>query len=165
MAANIRVVQKREDYGLTLDWLMTPQGTLDDGDELASAVIVAFGTDRLADADDELPSPTDTDRRGWWGDMEAREIWGGWPIGSRLWLLSRAKIAGEKAREGATVARVERYLREAMQPFVDARIATQVAIKVERVGRDGIAADITLFRGPRPAVELRFANLWDGIGA
>ena len=99
--------------------MLLGDGTLDDTQALATAVIVALGTDRLAAPDDILPDPDCTDRAGWWGDMDAEELFNGWPIGTRLWLLKRAKIVGPEDPEGATVARVEQYISEAIQPFVD----------------------------------------------
>lgn len=70
----------------------------DDGDLLldetpATPMLISFGSDRRARADDELPSGTPaandfTARRGWPGDaLDAQ----GRRIGSRLWLLNRAK--------------------------------------------------------------------------
>lgn len=159
---DIRVVQKAEDYGLTLDWLMTPRGALDTSDELASVVIVALGTDRRADPSDDLPND-DIDRRGWWGDMDAAAIWGGWPIGCRLWLLERAAIRGEASRDGSTLGRVEAYIREAIQPFVDQRIAGGVTVTVERSGESRIDALIRLHRGGADDVSLLFSDLWQGI--
>jgi phage gp46-like protein len=160
--SNIRVIQSEADFGITLDWLLTPQGGLDEADELGTAVIVALGTDRLADESDALPNPGDTDRRGWWGDYQAEELWSGWPIGSRLWLLSRAKITDAGAREGATVARIDAYIREALQPFIAAKIASRMQVQVERVDLGSLSAVVTLYRGPSKAVDLRFDNLWEG---
>jgi phage gp46-like protein len=148
---------------VTVDWFLRDDGTLDDTHALATAVIVALGTDRLADENDILPDPDETDRRGWWGDLQAEEIWQGWPIGTRLWLLSRAKITGPGASEGATVARVEQYIREAIQPFIDLRIASSFDVHVNRVGKERIDALIRMYRGPNTAVELRFQILWAGI--
>src|ERR1700747_3448027 len=102
---DVHIVQKFDGYGVSLDWLLRPAG-LDQTAELANAVIVALGTDSLADIDEILPDPDDTDRRGWWGDLDAQEIWGGWELGCRLWLLSRAKILSAAASEGGTVERV-----------------------------------------------------------
>ena len=111
-------------------------GTLDERKALATAVIVALGTDALAERTDILPDPDRTDRAGWWGDLDASEIWGGWPIGSRLWLLKRDKIEDHGAARGATVTRVDRYIREALQPLVDRRIASTFDVKASRVGRE-----------------------------
>lgn len=163
---DIRIVQNTDfpNYAVTLDFLQDSAGLLDETQALATAMIVALGTDRRAGDSDVLPNPDDTDRRGWWGDLDAADIWGGWPVGSRLWLLRRAKITGPGASEGATVARVEAYLREALQPFVDQRIAARLVVSAERAGRDRIEATATLYRGPLPAIELRFADLWNEIG-
>jgi phage gp46-like protein len=157
---DIRVVQTISDFDISLDWLLRADGSLDDSDDLATAVIVALGTDRRADAADELPNPDDTDRRGWWGDMEAEEIWGGWPIGSRLWLLHRAKITDIGARDGALVARVEAYLHEAMQPFIDNSIASSVTISATRNGLGRIDGLVTLHRDQSRSLSLRFDSLW-----
>src|SRR5215472_15553230 len=86
---------------VSVDWLLRADGTLDDSQALATAVIVALGTDRLADVTDVLPDPDSTDRRGWWGDLDAQEVWDGWPIGSRLWLLKRDKITDAGAARGS----------------------------------------------------------------
>src|SRR5262245_13278563 len=118
--ADIRLVQQVDfpyRHEVAIDWQLLSDGTLDSTQDLCTAVIVALGTDRLALADDILPDPDSTDRHGWWGDLDAELIWGGWPIGTRLWLLRRAKITGPGYRQGATVARVEQYIREAIQPF------------------------------------------------
>ena len=152
------------DPSLTLAWLVAPVDDSGDG-ELADAVAVALGTDRLADASDELPDPNDDNRRGWWGDLDAARLFGGWPIGCRLWLLVREKITGPAARRGATVGRIEAYIREAMQPFLDARIATRMTIDIQRGALDQISATVTLYRGQQTLVDLRYAALWDKITA
>ena len=124
---------------------------------------MALGTDALAERDDRLPDPDSTDRAGWWGDLDAEEIWGGWPIGSRLWLLKRDAIHDPGFQHGATVTRVDRYIREALQPFVDRRIASTFDVKVERVGRERIDAHIVIYRGPGVSVDMRFEILWQSM--
>jgi len=148
---------------VSVDWLLLDDGTLDDSQALATAVIVALGTDRLADVNDILPDPDSTDRRGWWGDMEAQPIWDGWPIGCRLWLLKRAKITGAEAFEGSTLARVQQYIHEAIQPFIDRRVASAADITVTRLDTQRIDALIRLYRGPKVAVDLRYQILWNDI--
>ena len=140
-------------------------GTLDDTQALATAVIVALGTDALADPTDILPDPDSTDRRGWWGNLDAQEIWGGWDIGCKLWLLTRSKITGAEAWEGATVTRVEQYIRDAIQPFIDRRIGSKMLVQAERVGRDQINAVVRLYRGPELEIELQYQILWNDIVA
>jgi phage gp46-like protein len=150
---------------VTFDWLMTPVGTLDETQELASAIIVALGTDALAGVDDDLPDIDSDDRRGWWGDLDARDLWQGWPIGSRLWLLERGKIADVGARQGSTVARAEAYTREALEPFLSNRIASQVDVVASRNADNYSRIDVAvvMYRGPKPAIALRFDALWEEI--
>jgi phage gp46-like protein len=165
MAGEIRLVQNTffPRYEVTVDWSLLDDGRLDERQALATAVIVALGTDALADPDDVLPDPDSTDRAGWWGDLDAEEIWGGWPIGSRLWLLKRSKIEDPGSQRGATVTRVDRYIREALQPFLDRRIATRLDVKAERVGRERIDAHVAMYRGPNVAISLRYQVLWEDM--
>jgi|SRR4051812_14511358 phage gp46-like protein len=163
---DIRLVQQTEfpaQTEVSVDWLLLGNGTLDDKDALATAVIVALGTDALAARTDILPDPDSTDRRGWWGDLDAELLWNGWPIGTRLWLLRRDKITGAGAARGSTITRVDRYIREAIQPFIDRRMASLMEVKVERVGLERIQALVRLYRGPELAVDLRYQVLWADI--
>lgn len=149
---------------VTMDWLQTSTNLLDETNELATAVMVALGSDRRANADDELPDPDNDDRRGWWGDTDAETIWGGWSIGSRLWLLERAKISDQFSRQGSTVDRAEMYVREALEPLVKAKIASRIDVIAARVGIDRIGVTATIYRGPLPTIELRFQSLWNEVG-
>jgi len=148
---------------VSVDWQLLDDGTLDDTEALATAVIVALGTDRLAAASDLLPDPDSTDRRGWWGDLDAQLIWGGWPIGCRLWLLAREKITGSQAQQGSTLARIKFYIQEAIQPFIDLRLASRMDVQVFRVDVQRVTALIRLYRGPKTAIELQYQILWQGI--
>jgi phage gp46-like protein len=150
-------------YSVAVDWALRYDGALDDRQALATAFIVALGTDRLADPDDILPDPDSTDRAGWWGDVDAAEIWGGWPIGSRLWLLRRDKIEDPGSSRGATVTRVEYFIREALQPFIDLRIVSRLEVGAARTGRDRIEARVRAYRGPELTIELRYQVLWDEL--
>ena len=149
--------------GTLMPWLLKDNGTLDESEELATAVRVALGTDRLADIDEVLPDPDSFDRRGWWGDLETEEIWNGWPIGVKNWLLTRAKISDSFSWEGDTVERARMYTLDAVQPFIDRRIASEVTVTAERVGKERINVFVTLFRGPKIKIVLRFQLLWDEV--
>ena len=148
---------------VTLDWLLLPSGALDTSYSLATAVLIALCTDRLAAVDDVLPNPNSSNRRGWWGDLEAATIWNGWPIGSRLWLLSRSKIVDSAAAGGSTLSAVETYLNECVAPFVNAKIITSFTLDVERNSKDRnrIDASIVLYRGPLPSISLQFQLVWN----
>lgn len=161
--ADIRIVNVTSLEGIWADWLMTPTLALDEREELVNVVKVALLTDRLASPDDVLPDPDSTDRRGWWGDLDAGLIWNGWPIGCKNWLLARAKITGSGAKEGATTTRVEEYIRAALQPLVERRICSAFRVKAERKGLERIDATVVVYRGPRVEIELRFQNLWREI--
>lgn len=78
-----------------------------------TAMLVSLGSDRRARADDALPQAPDAvpidpqappvinPRRGWPGDaLDMR----GRRLGSRLWLLERAKAGAETRRRGAIYA-------------------------------------------------------------
>lgn len=158
-------------HGTTMDWLLTPVGLLDESQELATAFRVALGTDRLADVNEVLPDLDSTDRRGWWGNLEAEEIWDGWDIGCKNWLLTRAKISDDVSWEGATVQRAQIYTREALQPFIDKKFCTRIDVIAERVfdqtkhqkAREMIVVTVQAYRGPLQAIELRYAYLWSQV--
>jgi phage gp46-like protein len=148
-----------------MDWMMLDNGTLDDTQALATAVCVALGTNSEASDTDILPDPDSTDRQGWWGDLDCQEIWGAWPIGSKLWLLRRAKILEANAQEGATVSRVIDYIRQAIQPFVENHICSRFEVQAARVSPQQINAAIAIFRGPLPAIQLQYQILWDELAS
>jgi phage gp46-like protein len=166
MAGDIRYLQQLDfpAYAVELDWLMSDQNLLVDGYDLQSAVIVALGTDALAPPDEELPDPDATDRRGWWGDMDADEIWGGWPVGCLLWLLHRAKITGPLSRQGSTLGRAEGWTREAMLPFTQRRIASRIDVLADQIDTQRIDVGVVIYRGPDRAIELRYNELWEELG-
>lgn len=97
-------------------------------DSLRSAILVSLLTDRRANIDDVIPhtpitnQPLPPDRRGWAGDALA-EIDGD-RVGSRLWLLSRAKET-EETRELAI-----EYCEEALA-WMLTDIANSVLIEAE----------------------------------
>ena len=164
--SDIRFLQQLDfpAYAVTLDWLMTDQNLIADGLDLQSAVIVALGTDAYAPVAEPLPDPDATDRRGWWADIDADELWSGWPVGCLLWLLARAKITDALAQQGSTIARAEGWTRDAMSPFVSHLIASQIDTTAEKVGRDRIDVGVTIYRGPEASIDLLYSELWDELG-
>lgn len=143
-----------------MDFLLLPTGALDEREELATAIRVALGTDRLSAVDEVLPDLDSTDRRGWWGDLEAEEIWGGWPIGCKNWLLTRAKITDVPSKEGSTLQRANQYTKDALQPFLDKRVATKITTSAIRTELNRIEVTATIYRGPLSEIELRYQLLW-----
>ena len=160
---DIRLVQNLQfpKYSVTLDWLLLDDGTLDDTQALATSVMIALGTNALADVDDILPDPDSTDRQGWWGDYQADTIWGAQPIGSKLWLLRRSAIESVASRGGSTLAAIKTYIVACIQPFVNQRIISTFDVTVDRHDKNRVDTLVRIFRGPTPVIELRYAILWN----
>lgn len=152
-------------YNVTIDWILLSDGTLDDSQALATSIVVALGTNSLADVDDQMPDPDSTDRCGWWGDYDGDIIWNAWPIGCKLWLMRRASIQDVQSRQGATVARVKNYVHDAIRPFVDNKIISRFDAYVERVDKQRIDSLIRIFKGPVPVIDLRYTVDWDELRA
>jgi phage gp46-like protein len=159
---DVRIVSVATLRDTVADWLLLPTGNLDQRQELANYVKVALMTDALSDVDEIRPDLDSDDRRGWWGDMDC-QIWRGWPIGTKNWLLERAKISDAYSWEGDTVTRAENYTRDAVTPLVNLRLCSAVDVKAERVDRERIDVRVTIFRGPNPEIELLFQDLWAAL--
>ena len=161
--ADIRIAPGPIGPAITMDLLLAPSGFIDETHELASAALVALGSDRRALASDILPDSASDDLRGWWGDTDAETIWGGWPIGSRLWLLSRAKITDAGYKGGATLANIEAYIQEAFQPWITAKIATAIAVAASRMDIQTVVANLTIYRGNMALLDMQYRLLWSDI--
>ena len=160
---DVRIVSVASLRETVADWLLKSDGALDESEELANLAKVALMTDRLADIDETLPDLDSDDRRGWWGDYEAESIWQGWKIGTKNWLLLRAKISDRFSREGDTVIRAEQYTREALQPLIDRRICSYIDVRARRIDRSRIDVNVTIYRGPKIEIELQFQGLWQDV--
>lgn len=130
------------------DWQLSGAALLA-GDDLATAVLNSFFSERLAEADDIIPDGT-KNRRGWWGDPK---------LGSRLWLLERSKLTKDTARQA------QNYGAESLQWLIDdgvivgARITAQVVARVP--GR--LVMGVVLYRSDGTTVALNFVWVWNGI--
>lgn len=121
---------------------------------LEPAVTISLFTDRRAEPAD-ISDPTE--RRGWWGDTfpdvpEDR-------IGSRLWLLGRAKTTDE------TLQLAERFILECLQWLIEDGVASSVKalpFYLEDVTGTGprktLCATITIERPNTPSP--RFVRTW-----
>jgi phage gp46-like protein len=137
------------------DIARTATGAVADDSGLATSVILSLFCDRRADADDELPEPAGLDaKRGWVGDALALGPSAslGDRIGSRLWLLSRAKQTDE------TLRLAEDYAREALDWLVTDGLAADVAIVAEWIARGVLALGIQVTPADGdPALRFDFA--------
>ena len=124
---------------------------------LHRALLISLFSDRRAEADDELPFE-DGDRRGWWADFINE-----FPIGSRLWLLTRAKVTNETANTARD------YIEEALAWMITIRLATSIDVVVEvRTQDDGsklVGGVVTINRDEVNVGGLRFSDLWTALNA
>lgn len=111
---------------------------------LTRAVLISLFTWRRAGPGDLVD---DGERYGWWGDSfpavaDDR-------IGSRLWLLRRAKLTSE------TIAQAELYAREALAWLQQDGHVLEVEILTQRAGpnRLNLGTVLTLLSGRRLVIE------------
>ena len=132
------------------DWRFEGAGLLAMARPIETAVIVSLFTDRRARGDDILV-PGETDRRGWWGEQLDGEV-----VGSRLWLLRRAKRLPE------TLKKAEDYIREALAWMIEDELCASIDVSAEWLGDRRINATIVVHRtsGTRETVVANWA--WQG---
>lgn len=131
------------------------RGALTTDDGLRTAILISLFTDARAGDDDALPEPG-ADRRGWWANAFPRNGGEG-ELGSKLWLLGRAKTTAE------TLARAQDYAREALGWIVADGIAAAVDVSVERqtgVDMERLAIGVTLDRPTGPA-QRKYDFVWE----
>lgn len=118
------------------DWSAT-------GTALETAVLLALFTDRAASAD---YVPMDGDPRGHWSDAYTAN-----PTGSNLWELDHAKMTD------ANVALAQNSSQLALQPLIDAGVASAIDVFAERQGQ--LCAMRITVTGPTGARDL-FLYSW-----
>lgn len=99
---------------------------------LETAVLISLFTDRRADDGDPLPDNND-DLRGWWADAIS-----GRPIGSKLWLLERAKL------NNTTLANMEQYINDALGWMESDGIVDNLETTAEKTGINEAKATTTI---------------------
>src|SRR5882724_10644137 len=159
--SDVRIRELISLEGPTMDWFLRENGTLDEREELETAIRLALGTDALSDANEILPDLDSVDRRGWWGDLDADTIWGGWPIGCKNWLLTRTKIMQAPSFEGSTLQRAKQYTQQALQPLIDKKICTRIDVTAVRTELSRIEVNVIIYRGPKVEIDLRYQLLWE----
>lgn len=121
--------------------------------ELETAVIISLFTDARA-TDDELriAGLTQESNRGWWGDTYPDVE--GFALGSKLWLLTRAKKTPE------TLAKGRDYALDALQWLIDDGAAKTIDAASEWYRNTGILALSIDIRKPDGS---RYHRIWDAI--
>jgi phage gp46-like protein len=132
------------------DWALNG-AQLQAGSDLQSAVLISLFTDREAEPDDVIPDGT-MNPRGWWGDAGQP-----YKIGSRLWLLSRAKQSKD------TLDRANKYIAEALKWFLDDGVVARFDITTEWTRSSQLGAKVVAYRNDGTSMALNFASVWKGI--
>ena len=130
------------------DWLQTGP-TLASGSDLETAVLISLFTDRAALPDDTIPDGTG-DPRGWWADDPTV------PIGSRLWLIYRAKRTPEVLLDA------QDYCTEALQWLIDDGVAADVEVYCEWQVTNRLGIQVTVIKTDGTTQVLAFAWVWNG---
>lgn len=135
---------------MSFDWAVAGAGLEEDAG-LETAVIISLFTDRRAEDDDALPGAKD-DRRGWWAD--AFHDVAGDKIGSRLWLLARAK------QMPSVLVRAQEYAQEALAWLIEDGIARAVNVTAEVVRSGVLGLTVEIVRSAAPPAKFRFETFW-----
>jgi len=134
------------------DWMLAGADLLT-GSDLATAMLISVFTDAMAAPDDVIPDGTG-DARGWWGDQFDPEH----PIGSKLWLLDRAKQTQE------TLNRAYDYLAEALQWLIDDGVVARFDIEVGWVRETFLGAKVTAYAPSGASLHTgQYLWAWNGI--
>lgn len=142
------------------DLVLMPDGSLDAGHELETAVIISLFSDaRAQPGDEKLYAVDPRDPRGWWGDAYADVA--GDRLGSRLWLLERAKSWG-----GLPLV-AEGFCREALQWMIDDGVASEVDVVCffPTGFTSRLDANIEIVRGDGSRLQLKYESLWKELGS
>lgn len=116
---------------------------------LERSVIISLLTWRKANPDDD----SDGKVMGYWGDSFPPKQ--GALIGSRLWLLRRAKLI-----TNVTIMLAEEYIREALQWMIDDAIVLSIDVSLERKGNDTITGNVTLHLKQGGTLSVPFDDIW-----
>jgi phage gp46-like protein len=133
------------------DWLQNG-AQLASGNDLVTAILISLFTDRVAAADDVIPDGS-SDSRGWWGDDPAN------PIGSRLWLLGRAKQVTD------TLSRAQDYITEALQWLIDDGVVARFDILTEWTRSGMLGARIIAYEASGGIIALNSKSVWGSTSA
>lgn len=118
------------------------------GDDLETAILISLFSDRIAGPDDVIPDGTD-DPRGWIGDIGQE-----YNIGSRIWLLARAKQTQE------TLRRANDYIAEALQWLIDDDVVVRFDITTEWTRGGLLGANVVAYQKSGTAKALNFSWVW-----
>jgi len=134
------------------DWDLA-NADLATGDDLSTAILISVFSDAMAAPDDVIPDGTN-DPRGWWGD----EFDPTHPIGSKIWLLDRAKQTQD------VLNRAFSYLSDALKWLIDDGVVGRFDITVQWVRESFLGAQIVAYApGGATMHSGQYLWAWNGI--
>lgn len=101
---------------------------------LETATVISLFSNRREPDETRLPDESG-DRGGWWGNE-----FSDFQMGSRLWLLRRAKRVNE------TLSLAEQYCTESLRWMVQVNLATRIDVTASFSGENTIQLDIQIVR-------------------
>ena len=127
---------------------------------LESVTIISLFSDARAADDDLLPDNLrGTDKRGFWGDSTSERDSD--RVGSKLWLLSRAKTQ----QEALDIAK--KYAEDSLAWMIEEDIAARIDVLAERGGTLSgalrIDLRINILRKSGEVVSLQFQKAWEAM--
>jgi phage gp46-like protein len=129
------------------DWAVSG-AALQSGGDLVTAILISLFTDAQAANDDVIPDGS-SDRRGWWGNLQ---------MGSKLWLLARAKQTDE------TLAQAQEYATDALAWLIEDGVASAVTVKAFWKARSFLVLVVQITRTDGSTPLLAYAWAWDTGG-
>lgn len=124
---------------------------LEDGHDLETSIIISLFSDAAAKPDDVIPDGS-KNPRGWWGDPDPK-----YPLGSRLWMLYRAKKTGD------VLARARDYSSEAVKWMIDDGIVAKFEITTEYTQKQMLGIRVVAFKHDGAVVAMNFNWAWDQL--
>jgi phage gp46-like protein len=120
------------------------------GNDIETAILISIFSDRMANPGDVIPDGTG-DPRGWWADDDVR-------IGSRMWLLRRAKQTAK------TQQLAYDYLAESLQWMIDDGVVARFDITTQWVSTGMLGAVIVAWSPTGTLLSKgQYAWAWAGI--
>lgn len=136
--------------GVGGDWALAGPDLVG-GSDLTTAVVISLFTDRLAEPGEVIPDGSE-DPRGWPGDAD-----GDTPIGSKLWLRTRATLTDK------LLLTVADDIRQALAWMLTDGVISSLDVVCTRGGPRRLDAVVTLHRDGGEPLKLQFAWAWQGV--
>ena len=149
MANDLELIWSQDDQACILSF---ENNDLVTSRSLLTPVLVSLFTDARANNSDALPDSGNLDQRGWWGDATNLDKSGD-TVGSRLWLIERAKNLE------SVLADAKEYIEEALQWMIDEGIATTIDVLTEAQGST-LAFRVSITKPGNTTESYKFEQEW-----